>query len=184
MATTAKSVSRKQSKSEDPKSALLNFFVDEVKDIYWAEKHLIKALPKMKKAASSPELQDAFETHLQQTQEHVTRLEEVFNLLGEKPQAKKCEAMEGLIEEGETIIEDTEDGSATRDVGLIVAAQKVEHYEIATYGGLAQLAKTLGRDDIKNILGTTLTEEKETDELLTEIAENNINYEASEEEEA
>ena len=181
MATIAKSPSKKQSKSGDPKSALLNFFVDEVKDIYWAEKHLVKALPKMKKAATSPELQNAFDTHLQQTQEHVTRLEEVFNLLGEKPRAKKCDAMEGLVQEGESVIEDTEAGSATRDVGLIVSAQKVEHYEIAAYGGLAQLAKTLGRDEIKNILGTTLSEEKETDELLTEIAENNVNYQASEE---
>ena len=91
--------------------------------------------------------------------------------------------MEGLVQEGERVIEDTEDGSATRDVGLIIAAQKVEHYEIATYGGLAQLAKTLGRTDIKEILGTTLSEEKQTDEILTEIAENNINYEASEEKE-
>src|SRR5688572_12073426 len=138
MATTAKSVSKKQSKSEDPKSALLNLFVDEIKDIYWAEKHLVKALPKMKKAATSVELQEAFESHLEQTQQHVSRLEEVFSLLGEKPQAKKCDAMEGLIQEGESIIEDTEEGTATRDVGLIIAAQKVEHYEIATYGGLAQ----------------------------------------------
>ncbi len=183
MATTAKTPSKKQSKSEDPKSALLNFFVDEIKDIYWAEKHLIKALPKMKKAATSIELQEAFATHLEQTQEHVSRLEEVFSLLGEKPQAKKCDAMEGLVQEGESVIEDTEDGSATRDVGLIIAAQKVEHYEIATYGGLAQLAKTLGRADVKEILGTTLSEEKQTDELLTDIAENNINYEASEEKE-
>lgn len=183
MATTAKSVSKKTNESADPNSALLNFFVDEIKDIYWAEKHLIKALPKMKKAATSVELQEAFATHLEQTQEHVSRLEEVFNLLGEKPQAKKCDAMEGLIQEGESIIEDTEDGSATRDVGLIMAAQKVEHYEIATYGGLAQLAKTLGRSEIKEILGTTLSEEKQTDELLTGIAENNINYEASEEKE-
>ena len=183
MATTAKSPATKRSKSHDPKSALLSFFVDEVKDIYWAEKHLIKALPKMKKAATSPELQEAFEAHLQQTQEHVTRLEEVFNLMGEKAQAKKCDAMEGLIAEGEKVIEHTEDGSATRDVGLIVSAQKVEHYEIAAYGGLAQLAKTLGRDDIKELLGATLSEEKHADELLTEIAESNINYEASEEKE-
>ena len=181
MATTAKSPATKSSKSQDPKSALLSFFVDEIKDIYWAEKHLIKALPKMKKAATSPELQEAFEAHLLQTQEHVTRLEEVFNLMGEKPQAKKCDAMEGLIAEGESVIEDTEEGTATRDVGLIVSAQKVEHYEIAAYGGLAQLAKTLGRDDIKELLGTTLSEEKHADELLTEIAESNINYEASEE---
>jgi ferritin-like metal-binding protein YciE len=181
MATTAKSVSKKQGKSEDPKSALLNLFVDEIKDIYWAEKHLVKALPKMKKAATSVELQEAFESHLEQTQQHVSRLEEVFSLLGEKPQAKKCDAMEGLIQEGESIIEDTDDGTATRDVGLIIAAQKVEHYEIATYGGLAQLAKTLGRTDVKEILGATLSEEKQTDEMLTDIAENNINYEASEE---
>ena len=181
MATTAKSSATKSSKSHDPKSALLSFFVDEIKDIYWAEKHLIKALPKMKKAATSPELQEAFEAHLQQTQEHVTRLEEVFNLMGEKAQAKKCDAMEGLLAEGDSVIEDTEEGSATRDVGLIVSAQKVEHYEIAAYGGLAQLAKTLGRDDIKEILGTTLAEEKHADELLTEIAESSINYEASEE---
>jgi ferritin-like metal-binding protein YciE len=183
MATYSNTPSEKQNRTEDSKLALLNFFVDEVKDIYWAEKHLVKALPKMKKAATSPELQDAFETHLQQTQEHVARLEKVFNLLGEKPQAKKCDAMEGLVQEGEGVINDTQAGSATRDVGLIVSAQKVEHYEIATYGGLAQLAKTLGRDDIKDILGATLLEEKETDELLTGIAENNINYEASEEKE-
>jgi len=100
-------------------------------------------------------------------------------MLEKKPQAKKCDAMEGLVEEAKSIIEDTDQGTATRDVGLILAAQKVEHYEIATYGGLAQLAKTLGRDDIAELLGETLEEEKETDELLTGIAENNVNYSAS-----
>jgi ferritin-like metal-binding protein YciE len=180
--TTSKSATKKES-NKDSKSALLKFFVDEIKDIYWAEKHLVKALPKMKKAATSPELQQAFETHLTQTREHVTRLEDIFEILGEKAQAKKCDAMEGLVQEGESVIEDTEDGSATRDVGLIISAQKVEHYEIAAYGGLAQLAKTLGRDDIKEILGETLSEEKQTDELLTGIAENNINFEASNEQE-
>jgi ferritin-like metal-binding protein YciE len=179
----SKSQMKKAGASEDVQSALLEFFTEEVKDIYWAEKHLLKALPKMKKAASSPELQEAFETHLQQTQEHVSRLEEVFSLLNEKPEAKKCDAMDGLVEEGEGIISDTEDGTATRDVGLILAAQKVEHYEIATYGGLAQLAKTLGRNDIKEILGQTLAEEKETDQLLTDIAESHVNYEASTESE-
>lgn len=169
--------------TEEIQSALLELFVDEVKDIYWAEKHLVKALPKMQKSATSQELQVAIETHLEQTQQHVARLEEVFNLLGEKIQAKKCDAMEGLVQEGEGIIEDTEDGTATRDVGIILAAQKVEHYEIATYGGLTQLAKTMGRGDIAEILGKTLAEEKETDQLLTDIAENNINYEASEEKE-
>jgi ferritin-like metal-binding protein YciE len=162
-------------------SALLEFFSDELKDIYWAEKHLTKALPKMKKAATSEELRNAFETHLEQTQGHVERLEQIFELLGKKAQAKKCDAMEGLVQEGEGIIEDTEEGTATRDVGLIMAAQKVEHYEIATYGGLAQLAKTLGLEEIKNLLGETLDEEKETDELLTEIAESSVNYASAEE---
>ena len=167
--------------TEEIHSSLLEFFTDEIKDIYWAEKHLVKALPKMKKAATSDELKDAIETHLGQTQEHVARLEQVFELLDEKAQAKKCDAMAGLVEEGNSIVEDTETGTATRDVGIIMASQKIEHYEIATYGGLAQLAKTLGREDILDILVKTLEEEKETDELLTGIAENNINYEASEE---
>jgi ferritin-like metal-binding protein YciE len=184
MAKTAKKTS-KANNSPAPESevhsALLELFTDEVKDIYWAEKHLTKALPKMKKAATSPELQEAFATHLEQTQSHVARLEQVFELLDEKAQAKKCDAMEGLVQEGEGIIEDTEDGTATRDVGLILAAQKVEHYEIATYGGLTQLARTLGRDDIADILAETLAEEKETDELLTTIAESSVNYESAEE---
>jgi ferritin-like metal-binding protein YciE len=170
--------------NEETQSALLELFVDGIKDIYWAEKHLTKALPKMQKAATSEELQDAFETHLAQTQEQVTRLEEVFELLEEKAQGKKCEAMEGLVKEADSIIEDTDEGTATRDVGLILAAQKVEHYEIAAYGGLAQLAKTLGREDISELLEETLAEEKETDELLTGIAESGINFEASAEEEA
>lgn len=157
------------------------YFHDSLKDIYWAEKHLTKALPKMKKAATSEELQKAIEDHLAQTEEHVTRLEQVFELLGKKAQGKKCEAMEGLVKEGESIVEETEDGSATRDVGIIMAAQKVEHYEIATYGGLTTLAKTMGQEEIAEILGTTLEEEKEADELLTEIAENNINWEAEQE---
>jgi len=182
---TGRTATRKGAASqsqEDIDSSLLKFFTDEIKDIYWAEKHLTKALPKMKKAATSEDLQDAFATHLEQTQEHVTRLERVFELLEEKAQAKKCDAMEGLLKEGDSIVENTEEGTATRDVGLILAAQKVEHYEIATYGALTQLAKTLGREDIANILGETLGEEKETDEHLTEIAENSVNYEASHEE--
>lgn len=174
-----KTAGKTMSQSEDAKSLLHEFFTDELKDIYWAEKHLTKALPKMAKAASSDELRQAFEDHLTQTEEHVTRLEQVFELLGMKAQAKKCDAMEGLVEEGKSIIEDTEDDTATRDVGLILAAQKVEHYEIATYGGLAQLAKTLGLMEIKEILGQTLSEEKEADELLTTIAESHINVEAA-----
>lgn len=170
-------------KSTGNDSMLEDFFYDELKDIYWAEKHLTKALPKMVKAATSEELKNAFSDHLEVTKTHVERLEEVFELLDKKAVAKKCEAMEGLTKEADSIIEDTEKGTATRDVGLILAAQKVEHYEIATYGGLAQLARTLQKDDIADLLDETLGEEKEADGLLTDIAENDINYEASEEEE-
>jgi ferritin-like metal-binding protein YciE len=175
---TAKQASGRQSQEED-QSVLLELFVDQIKDIYWAEKHLLKALPKMQKAATTEELQSAIETHIEQTQVHVERLEEVFQLLEAKAQAKKCEGMEGLVEEGQSVIEETDEGTATRDVGIILSAQKVEHYEIAAYGGLATLAKTLGRDDIAEILAETLAEEKETDQLLTEIAENNINFTAA-----
>ena len=160
---------------------LLDFFTDELKDIYWAEKHLVKTLPKMQKAATSQELQDALADHLEVTKTHVDRLEQVFEALGEKPQAKKCDAMAGITEEGDGVIEETEEGTSTRDVGIILSAQKVEHYEIATYGGLAQLAVTLGQDEVANLLNQTLEEEKEADTLLTDIAENNINYEAAEE---
>jgi ferritin-like metal-binding protein YciE len=133
----------------------------------------------MQKAAGAESLQQAFEDHLEQTKEHVNRLEKVFQILGEKAQAKKCEAMEGITKEGESIIEDTDEGTATRDVGLVLAAQKVEHYEISTYGGLAQLARTLGKTDIADLLAKTLKEEKMADELLTDIAEEGINYEAA-----
>jgi ferritin-like metal-binding protein YciE len=160
-------------------SRLQEFFQDEIKDIYWAEKHLVKTLPKMHKAASSPDLKNAIAEHLDVTRGHVERLEEVFSLMGKKPQAKKCEAMEGITKEGESIIEDTEAGTATRDVGLIMAAQKVEHYEIATYGGLTQLAKTLGYDEIAAILQSTLDEEKETDENLSRLAESRVNESAA-----
>ena len=172
-----------KSKASDSNSLLQELFVDEIKDIYWAEKHLVKTLPKMQKAASSQELMNAFEEHLAVTKNQVARLEQVFEMLGEKPVGKKCDGMEGITKEGEKVIEDTEEGSSTRDVGLIMAAQKVEHYEIATYGGLAQLATTLGLDDISALMEETLAEEKEADVLLTEIAENDINYEAGEEEE-
>ena len=164
-------------------SQLQKFFEDSLKDIYWAEKSLTKALPKMQKAATTQELKNAIEEHLAQTETQVVRLEQVFELIGKKAQAKKCEAMEGLIKEGESIIEETEEGSMTRDVGIIIAAQKVEHYEIATYGGLAQVATTMGLDEAADLLNETLDEEKETDQLLTEIAENNINWQAEQESE-
>ena len=167
----------------DEKSMLEEFFLDELKDIYWAEKHLTKVLPKMTKAATSNELKQSFMDHLKVTENHVARLDQVFEILGKKAQAKKCDAMAGITKEGESIIEDTEKGTMTRDVGLILAAQKVEHYEIATYGCLAQLAKTLSLQQVADLLDATLEEEKEADRLLTDIAENNINVEASEEKE-
>jgi ferritin-like metal-binding protein YciE len=170
-----------QRKQQVKDSLLEEFFVEELKDIYWAEKHLHKNLPKMQNAASSPQLKKAFEDHTRVTSDQISRLEEVFRFLDQKAEAKKCEAMEGLVNEAQTIIEDTEKNTATRDVALIIAAQKVEHYEIATYGGLAQLANTLGLDKVANLLGETLEEEKQTDELLTDIAENDINYQASSE---
>jgi ferritin-like metal-binding protein YciE len=162
---------------------LEKYFHDALKDIYWAEKHLTKALPKMHKAATTDELKTAIEDHIEQTKEHIARVEQVFEMIGKKAQAKKCEAMEGLVKEGESIVEETEDGSMTRDVGIIMAAQKVEHYEIATYGGLVTLAKTMGLEDAANILGQTLEEEKQTDANLTGIAENNINWQAEQEDE-
>ena len=165
-------------------SRLQEFFGEEIKDIYYAEKHIIKTLPKMMKAATSPELKQAFQEHLEVSKTQVTRLEKVFELLGKKPQAKKCDAIEGITKEGEGIIEDTEQGTATRDVGLILSAQKVEHYEIATYGGLAQLATTLGLDEVAELLHATLEEEKEADSMLSNIAENDVNYAASEENES
>ena len=181
--TEGKKPSNTKSKTTPEMSPVLHkFFIDELKDIYWAEKHLTKALPKMQKAATSKELQKAFADHLEATKTHVQRLEGAFEALGEKAVAKKCEAMEGLVKEGESIIEDTEDGTATRDVGLIMATQKVEHYEIATYGGLHQLALTMGHNDVADILEQTLSEEKEADQLLTSIAEEHVNYDANSEE--
>lgn len=179
MATTTKKAANAGKGEND--SRLLEFFKDELKDIYWAEKNIVKTLPKMKKAATSPELQKGFDKHLEQTKEHVVRLEKAFELLGEKAKAKKCEAMAGIIKEGEDIIGETEKGTATRDVGLILAAQKVEHYEISTYGGMAQLAKTLGQDEVAALLEQTLQEEIDTDKKLTEVAEKNVNYDAANE---
>jgi ferritin-like metal-binding protein YciE len=160
---------------------LKELFVEELKDIYWAEKHLTKALPKMKKAATSNELANSFEQHLTVTEAQIGRVEQVFEMLGMTPRAKKCEAMEGLVKEAQAVIEDTDKGTATRDVALIIAAQKVEHYEIATYGSLTQLAKTMGRDDIASLMQQTLDEEKQADQLLTKLAESGININSSNE---
>jgi ferritin-like metal-binding protein YciE len=164
-----------------PGSQLEKFFIDQLKDIYWAEKHLLKALPKMQKAATTEQLQLAIEEHIGVTETHVERLDQIFEIFGKKPQAKKCDGMEGLIKEGESVVEETEDGSMTRDAGIIISAQKIEHYEICAYGGMATLARTMGMDEVADLLNETLEEEKETDSLLTEIAENNINWEAEQE---
>jgi len=168
-------------RSEGENTLLEKFLLDALKDIYWAEKHLTKALPKMKKAATSNELKNAFDQHLAVTEQQIGRLEQVFDMLGKKAQAKKCEAMEGLVKEADSITEETEKGTSTRDVGLIMAAQKVEHYEIATYGGLVQLTKILGLTEASALLAKTLAEEKEADEALTSIAENDINLQAEQE---
>ena len=176
-----KSASKKTPGAAAGNSQLEKLFHDSLKDIYWAEKHLTKALPKMQKAATTEELKSAIEEHIAQTEEHVSRLEQVFGIAGHKPQAKKCEGMEGLVKEGESVIEETEDGTMTRDAGIIMSAQKVEHYEISAYGTLVTLAKTLGMDDAAEILAETLEEEKQTDENLTMIAENDINWQAENE---
>ncbi len=173
------SAGRQSNSNEQP--MLEKFFYDSLKDIYWAEKHLTKALPRLSKAATSEELVSALEEHLEVTEGQIERLEQVFEILGKKAQAKKCEAMEGLTKEAQSIVEETEKGTSTRDVGIIMAAQKVEHYEIATYGGLTQLAKQMGLQEVANLLGQTLEEEKQTDENLTSIAENNINLQAEQE---
>ena len=164
--------------SEMKNSEFHKFFVEELKDIYWAENHLVKALPKMQKAATSKELVAAFEKHTQESLKHIDILKQVFELLGEKAAGKKCAAMEGLIEEGETIMQDTEKDTMTRDAGLILAAQKAEHYEIATYGTLRVFARTMGHDDIAELLNTILENEKMTDVALTKIAESFVNESA------
>lgn len=161
---------------------LRELFIDSLKDIYWAEKALIKALPKMAKNATSENLIKAIKDHLAVTEEQKERLEKVFSLIGEKAVAKKCDAMEGLIKEGESIMEETEKGPV-RDAGIIAASQKIEHYEIATYGTLAAFGVTLGEDDAVLLLEKTLAEEKEADTLLTEAAYNTINFDAAEEDE-
>ena len=167
----------------DEATLLHELFVEELRDIFWAEKHLTKALPKMAKAATSEELRDAFENHLTQTEDQIERIEQVFELLGLPARAKKCEAMEGLVQEAQQGIEDTPKGSSVRDAALIICGQKVEHYEIAAYGSLVQLAKTMGQNEVANILAQTLEEEKETDQLLTELAVTGINITAEQESE-
>ena len=156
---------------------LQKLYTDELRDLYNAENQLLKALPKMAKAVSSEELKEAFDKHLEQTKGHVERLEEVFEQLGEKPKGKTCQAMKGLIEEGSEILgEDGED--SVIDAGIIVAAQKVEHYEIAGYGSVRTFANLLGESKAVELLQATLDEESETNELLNRLAERVVNPEA------
>jgi ferritin-like metal-binding protein YciE len=159
---------------------LRELFIDELKDIVYAERALVKALPKMAKNATEPKLVAAIEEHVAVTEGQVERLEKIFDLLGESNRGKKCDAMEGLIKEGESIMEETEAGPV-RDAGIISASQKIEHYEIASYGTLAAFAKTLGENEVAALLEETLAEEKQADALLTESAYNAINFEAAEE---
>lgn len=184
--TATKSTAKKQqsSSSSDSETAtgLRELYVDMLKDLYWAEKALTKALPKMAKKATSEELVSALQDHLAVTQEQVSRLEQVFEIAGKKAQAKKCEAMDGLIKEAEELMESTEEG-VVRDAAIIAASQKVEHYEIASYGTLVSFAKTLGEDEAMELLEETLNEEKEADQLLTTVAESAVNIEAAEEDE-
>ena len=164
------------------KDSLRELYVNELKDLYNAETQLVKALPKMAKASSNAELRQGFEEHLRQTSEHVSRLEQIFETLGEKATGKKCLGMEGLVKEGaETMSEDYED--AVKDAAIIGAAQRVEHYEIAGYGTVRAFAELLGENEHVSLLEQTLEEEKETDEKLTQLAEQ-INSQATEGQEA
>jgi ferritin-like metal-binding protein YciE len=186
MKNTKSTAGASQSDQNDLTSKLGKLFEEQLKDIYWAEKALTKAIPKMIKKTSSQELIDALESHLAETEEHVKRAEEVFSILGKEPKAKKCEAMDGLIKEAEEIMEESDEGPM-RDAGIIAASQKVEHYEIASYGTLRTFASILGLDEAVEILESTLEEEKNADAKLTDVAVTAINLEAAgqpEEEEA
>jgi len=159
-------------------SKLMKLFEDELKDIYWAEKALTTAIPKMIKNATSHELSQALQSHLSETEEQVKRVEKVFELINKKATAKKCEAMNGIIKEAKEIMDDCEEG-VMRDAGIIAAGQKVEHYEIASYGTLIQFAKTLNMEDVAQLLEQTLKEEKAADDKLSEIALKTVNMEAA-----
>lgn len=157
---------------------LNELFLDTLKDIYYAEKHILRALPKMAKAANSDELRAAFEKHYDETEEHVERLEQIFELLGKAARGKKCDAIEGIIDEGKEVMEDYADTPAL-DAGILAAAQSVEHYEISRYGTLKAWAEKLNMPQAVKLLDQTLAEEKKTDETLTRIAEKAVNYEAA-----
>jgi ferritin-like metal-binding protein YciE len=172
-------VARKSSKKKGTMklNKLEQLYISELRDLYSAENQLLKALPKMARGASSPELKDAFQKHLEQTKGHVERLEELFEQLDESPKGKTCHGMKGLIEEGSELLK--EDGeNSVLDAGMIVAAQKVEHYEIAGYGSVRTFANLLGKDEEAKLLQSTLDEEAETNEILNQLAESVVNPEA------
>ena len=160
-------------------SSLMKLFENELKDIYWAEKAIIKALPKMAKKATSQELVDALENHLSETEGQVRKLEQVFDIIEKRPQGKKCEAMAGILKEGDEIMKETEEG-AMRDAGIITACQKVEHYEIASYGTLRTFADTLGISNAASLLEEILNQEKSADETLSRLATSAVNIQAAE----
>jgi ferritin-like metal-binding protein YciE len=173
--TNKKAVPAAASRTPEAESALNELFIDELKDIYWVEKHLVAALPKMIKGATSEDLKQTISTHLEETKNQITRLENVFESIGEKAVAKKYLAMEGLLKEATELLSDTDKGTEVRDVTIISAAQKVEHYEIASYGTLRTLVCTLGYSEAQELLDETLAEEKNADSLLTQVAENYVN---------
>lgn len=158
--------------------SLKKLYIEELRDLYNAEQQITKALPKMVEATSSPDLKKAFQEHLEQTHQHVQRLEQIFEKLGESPKGKTCKGMEGLIREGEEMIKENAD-AAVRNAGLISAAQRVEHYEMAGYGTVRTYAKLLKQDEAARLLQQTLDEEGATDKKLTQLAESGINIEAA-----
>lgn len=162
-------------------SKLNTFFIDSLQDIYYAEEHLVDALEKLAEKATTESLKAAFEEHRAVTKGQINRLEQVFDSIGEQPQKKTCHAIEGIIREAKAIIKETDADTITRDAALIMAAQKAEHYEIATYGTLVQLARVLGYQKAATLLSETLQEEKAADVSLTDIAESFVNEMASEE---
>lgn len=179
MDTEGRGISVNEQMKETP---LHQFFLNQLRDIYQAEKQLVKALPEMVKAAGSGELISAIDHHLAQTKEHVTRLEKIFQMLNEKPEEKQCKAMAGILNEGKDILGETEEGTAVRDAAIIVAAQKVEHYEIATYGSLVTFSELMGHNEVSRLLKETLDEEEQTNASLTDLAESGINEKALKEE--
>lgn len=176
MASPQKRSQGQQANSEETK--LKELFLEELKDIYYAEKLALKAMARMMKAATSDQLRSAYQQHITETEGQIERLNQVFQHMGIPAKAKKCEAMEGLVKEAQQAIEDTDKGTATRDAALIISSQKAEHYEIASYGSLTALAKIMGRNEVAQLFQQTLEEEKRTDEKLSQLAESTINIKA------